>query len=393
MAEEDLKLNGGAEDQKLIPAEDLATLSIQFLDPDGTRCNDDEIKQLTVTLAEVGCEDERPCAHVFSKVPEAPFRVRAKRWVVIRASGETKDAKVEFPQTAVYVGCGETSVQMYAQKALSPILSKDRLTFAVRALWCEKKAGRHDRTRTAEIARAVAEFVPEPVPNPNQTVQPKEVHVPGTVHGDTAVFLASHAGMYRLHVELKEKCARACPPMPHMVQIGGMVELEYPVYFERPGRTVTVLFVDDCGRHVRPMDVYREGEFSALKVSSEGGTTLADIEIGEMRFLSDSQILNPDRIHVDERMTQAHFIQVRPKVAPRRALPAGPVDEFIFEFGKLPAKAKASVEVFDLSGQHITTLTADSTGQFRHPANPNDEYEFVGIIDGQPVERVRLKSS
>ena len=393
MADENLLENGGGEEQNLIAAEDFAKLRIEFWNPDGIRCSDDEIKQLTVALAEVGCEDEQPCAHEFSKVPTTAFRVRAKRWVVIRANGETKDAKLDFPQTAVYAGCGETSVQMYAQKAPSPTLSKDRLTFAVRALWCEKKAGRHDRTRTAEIARAVAEFVPGPVVKEAQGVQPKEVHVPATVHGDTAVFLAPHAGMYRLHVELKEKCARACPPMPHMVQIGGVFEQEYPVYFERPGRAVTVLFVDDCDRHIQPVDIHREGELGALKISPGGGATLADVEVGEVRFVSDSQILNPDRIHVDERMTQAHFIHVRPKVSPRKALPAGNVDEFIFEFGSLPAKAKASVDVFDLSGQHVTTLAADSTGQFRYPARPNDEYEFVGIIDGHPVERVRLKAS
>jgi hypothetical protein len=196
---------------------------------------------------------------------------------------------------------------------------------------------------------------------------------------------------YSIDLRLKEKYARSLPPMPFSLPVCWTGDRELSICLEPCERVVALFFVNSCGQPANPADVFVENRGQSLIISPEGVCTISGAESGIMRFLSSSFHLNPGEIHVDDRMAQAHVIQVAPKIAEGRKLPMPERDDFILEFEQLP-RGNVSIEVLALSGKHLATLAPDPKGRFVYPAQPNDEFDFVLRVENKVVERVRLKS-
>jgi hypothetical protein len=259
----------------------------------------------------------------------------------------------------------------------------------VQAYWCAKKAGRHDRARAAEIATATAKLMPTQGQVKDATPQ-EASYAPSTVQGGIAHLILLQDSYYEVEVRLKEKYARSSPGMPFYLPTGSESEGELSIYFEPCERVVALFFVSSCGQPVTPGDVYQEGQVHALEINQEGGATLTGAEVGRVRFSSSTYQLKPNEIHIDERMAQAHVIEAIPMAIAGKKPKAREQEEFILELEKLP-RGDAIVEVLSLSGEQVASLSPDPAGQYRYPAHPKDEFDFVLRVDGRVVERVRMK--
>jgi hypothetical protein len=64
-------------------------------------------------------------------------------------------------------------------------------------------------------------------------------------------------------------------------------------------------------------------------------------------------------------------------------------EEFSCSFEGITEASKATVRVLK-QGVPVGTMVGDSTGTFRYPAKHGDEFDFEAVVNGFPVERVRM---
>jgi hypothetical protein len=321
----------------------------------------------------------------------------ARRMVQIGAAAKyAKSGKaIAFVPVVTSVDCGETlTANMLAAPSMPEPAGSDTSPLAIQAHWCVNKNGRRDRVRAAEIVSATAELMPKTrIANSEDSsaLAPQAVFVRATMHGGVARFALLKRREYKIDVRLKENYARSCPPVPFTFCVGRGCETEMSLYFEACERVVALFFANSCGHPANPDDIYVEGDFQPLTLSPEGAHTLNGAEVGRVRFSSNKYQLSPSEIYVDERMTQAHAIQVTPRAVSHPRPRLEEVEEFIFGFDQKP-RGEASVEVLSPDGELVATLTADSSGEYHFPAKPNDEFDFVARMDGRVIERIRMKA-
>jgi hypothetical protein len=364
-----------------------------------------DVHSATATIYDL--EDDHACPRALyfecktlTDVVSCTFPVLSTRLLRIDAEATEKSGtRLGFMPAITLLNCGgDATVQMmgYAEPVKQEI--QRATTVALKPRWCENKGVRRDRMPVPEIASATAQIIPPALAllkgkgEDRTKGQPASHLLHAHVHNGTAYLPLQKGVAYEVDFQLKGKYHHCCHTRPFQLTVNSEGDQEIPILFEPCERVVVLFFVDPCGQPASPQDVHLEGTGQLLSRNESGGYALTGPEVGRVRFLSRDYDLSPNEIHIDERMAQAHMIQIAPRETKGNALAVSEPEDFVFEFDKTTV-GNLSVEVFMPGGRFVATLTPDHKGQFVHPAKANDEFDFVARVDGRVVERIRMVSS
>jgi|SRR5215469_287210 len=259
----------------------------------------------------------------------------------------------------------------------------------VQGYWCGGEEGERE-LRFAEATATMAIDAANSKAGALKASQP----VRATVRDDVAIFQLKSGATYRIAAKIAGEEAAACSDTG---TITVPVQGESPILkigFTRLERTVVLVFVDSAGQLASPCDVFEEN-LGRIEIGSNGIATVYPKDSRTLRLISSGAELHPNTIHLNERFTareneaEAYIVRLTASAASRSNIELLEEEFFLLD-GLL---AGALVEVLDMEGALIATLTADSSGRCQYPvAEPGQAYDFVHKVKGKELERVRLRS-
>jgi len=341
-------------------------LNVTVLDHAGNPLSWDNDMRLRVTTSyldssRMPCARKQDCADDIQSQSDAVTfgrYIEPRRTAIIQAEikYQDQDEWQAFQPLVTSLDCTQSATAtLRAPAPVNIVRQQDKTQVLIEGRVCTSNAG-HDETHKVEFEQVTARSTAKQTTDPdNKAAHASNPSTQATLMGNQA-YLSLPPGEYELVVKTRENFARSFPRTPFYLTVGTQ-DVQHCIWFEPCHKTVTLMFADTCGNPVSGVELEVKGEGLVGPSNDQGMLSFTPSRIGSFHISSQSVHLKPDVLHVDERMAQAHVIEVLPKTH----LLAGPArrDEIILDLIEILEEEQiAIVKLLTLDGKVLETKEA-----------------------------------
>jgi hypothetical protein len=309
-------------------------------------------------------------------------KIPIRRDATLLLDAKAADPLVAFERMVVSVRCGENkSAIMHGRTEHKQPPQTELARVVFEAHVCGQKTGSRQH-RAPKIKSASATLWA----GGKEAGSTKSHPVVAKVDGTRAFMSLQKDEKYTISVQVEDGYSNCSLGTPFLFVVGEENEQFVPVYFDAAERVVALFCVGPDGQAAKIGDLQVEKGTVASIVNKDGFSTLTGVEPGELKLKSNSFYLEPDRLHVDERMAQSHVIHASPRKA-EAAKPEEEFEEIVLDLEKLLAEdEKAILRILTLDGKLIETIDARRGDLVRYHAKRDLPCVISASVNGRVMD-------